>query len=40
MYEKPANKYVAGFIGSPSMDFVDAKIVGEGSEIFVQALRI
>jgi multiple sugar transport system ATP-binding protein len=26
LYDKPANKFVAGFIGSPSMNFVDATI--------------
>jgi len=26
LYEKPANKFVAGFIGSPAMNFFDAKI--------------
>src|SRR6266487_3496053 len=28
VYEHPANLFVAGFIGSPSMNFVDAKIEG------------
>lgn len=27
LYDEPANKFVAGFIGSPSMNFFDAKIV-------------
>ncbi len=35
VYSKPANKFVAGFIGSPPMNFVDAKIVKEDSRIFV-----
>jgi multiple sugar transport system ATP-binding protein len=26
LYDKPANKFVAGFIGSPSMNFVEATI--------------
>ncbi|CAA9555747.1 MAG: hypothetical protein AVDCRST_MAG33-1269 [uncultured Thermomicrobiales bacterium] len=26
LYDKPANKFVAGFIGSPSMNFVDVQI--------------
>jgi multiple sugar transport system ATP-binding protein len=29
VYERPANRFVAGFLGSPSMNFLDAK-VGEG----------
>src|SRR5437588_8410952 len=28
LHERPANLFVAGFIGSPSMNFFDAKIVG------------
>ena len=30
VYSKPANKFVAGFIGSPPMNFLDAKIVRNG----------
>ncbi len=31
IYNKPANKFVAGFIGSPPMNFINAKIIrGEG----------
>lgn len=37
VYHRPANKFVAGFIGSPPMNFLDAKIVKEGSEVFVQS---
>ncbi len=37
MYEKPRNKFVAGFIGSPSMNFVDAHIQEEGEEVYVVA---
>ncbi|WP_317895117.1 ABC transporter ATP-binding protein [Pyrofollis japonicus] len=29
VYNKPANLFVAGFIGSPQMNFIDAKIVEE-----------
>ena len=28
LYNKPANKFVAGFIGSPQMNFIDASAVG------------
>lgn len=31
VYNKPANKFVAGFIGAPPMNFLDAKIVLNGS---------
>ncbi|MCE9558860.1 MAG: ABC transporter ATP-binding protein [Armatimonadetes bacterium] len=35
VYNKPANKFVAGFIGSPPMNFLDAKIVSESGGLFV-----
>ncbi len=35
LYDYPANLFVAGFIGSPSMNFFDGKIVKEGSDMFV-----
>ena len=35
LYDTPANKFVAGFIGSPAMNFFDAKIVKEGGDLFV-----
>ena len=30
LYDHPANKFVAGFIGSPSMNFLSAELVGSG----------
>lgn len=33
LYHKPANVFVAGFIGSPAMNFVDAAVVGGNVEI-------
>ena len=30
LYEKPANLFVAGFIGSPRMNFLSGEIVGDG----------
>jgi len=35
LYDFPANMFVAGFIGSPSMNFFPAKLVKEGSNLFV-----
>ena len=32
LYNQPNNLFVAGFIGSPQMNFVDAKVVVEGSK--------
>ncbi|MDD6155698.1 MAG: sn-glycerol-3-phosphate ABC transporter ATP-binding protein UgpC [Lachnospiraceae bacterium] len=33
LYNQPQNLFVAGFIGSPQMNFVDAKCVVEGSKV-------
>ena len=35
LYDYPANLFVAGFIGSPSMNFFEGKIVKEGDTMFV-----
>lgn len=35
LYNKPVNMFVAGFIGSPAMNFVNAKVVKEGEDLFV-----
>ncbi len=35
LYEKPANVFVAGFIGSPAMNFFDARLVGTAEEMWV-----
>jgi multiple sugar transport system ATP-binding protein len=35
VYARPANLFVAGFIGSPAMNFVDAKVVADGGELFI-----
>lgn len=31
LYDRPANQFVAGFIGSPAMNFLDGKIVANGA---------
>src|SRR5687768_2467294 len=31
LYDHPANRFVAGFIGSPAMNFIEGRIVGEGA---------
>lgn len=33
LYEHPANKFVAGFIGSPQMNFYDVTLTGKQSDI-------
>jgi len=35
LYNRPDNVFVAGFIGSPSMNFFDTKLVGEDGKLFV-----
>jgi multiple sugar transport system ATP-binding protein len=37
LYDKPNNKFVAGFIGSPPMNFIDVEIVREGTNYFVKS---
>jgi len=37
IYRFPANRFVAGFIGSPPMNFVEASIEGSGNDIYVKA---
>jgi len=36
LYENPASKFVAGFIGSPSMNFIPCKLVEDGQRMAVQ----
>src|SRR5216117_3698665 len=35
LYGKPSNKFVAGFIGSPSMNFVDVKVADANGAVMV-----
>ncbi len=37
LYEKPANRFVAGFIGSPSMNFVEVTISDSGGALWADA---
>ncbi len=34
LYDQPVNKFVAGFIGTPPMNFFEGKIVGRGEKVF------
>ncbi len=34
LYEKPANKFVAGFIGTPPMNFMKGRLVGKDNGIY------
>jgi len=35
LYNQPINKFVAGFLGTPPMNFVNAKVVEEGGKVYV-----
>jgi multiple sugar transport system ATP-binding protein len=37
LYFRPANKFVAGFIGSPAMNFTEGDLLSEKGELFFQA---
>ena len=37
IFDKPATKFVAGFLGSPAMNFIEGQIVREGQSIAFQA---
>ena len=37
LYNKPINKFVAGFIGSPAMNFIEGYITGKENLVFVNA---
>ena len=36
LFERPATKYVAGFLGSPSMNFINGRFVGEAGALAVR----
>jgi multiple sugar transport system ATP-binding protein len=36
LYDTPDNLFVAGFIGSPQMNFIDAEILEEGGKLFAK----
>ena len=35
VYAQPVNRFVAGFIGSPAMNFFDARLVSEAGQLFI-----
>jgi multiple sugar transport system ATP-binding protein len=37
LYEEPRNVFVAGFMGSPSMNFFDSTLVGEEGQLWIDA---
>ena len=36
LYSKPVNKFVAGFIGTPPMNFIDAQIIKKGKDVYTK----
>jgi multiple sugar transport system ATP-binding protein len=40
LYGRPANKFVAGFIGSPAMNFVDMSVSADGVWAETEGLRL
>ena len=36
LFKNPANKFVAGFLGSPPMNFLDGDLTDDGGDLFVQ----
>jgi multiple sugar transport system ATP-binding protein len=42
LYDNPTNMFVAGFIGSPAMNFLPAKVEGDGDGLYIadQAFRL
>jgi sn-glycerol 3-phosphate transport system ATP-binding protein len=36
IYERPASRFVAGFIGSPAMNFLPARVSGDGARLTVE----
>ena len=40
VYERPASVFVAGFIGSPGMNLLEATIAGDGREVVLDGTRL
>jgi multiple sugar transport system ATP-binding protein len=40
LYDHPANKFVAGFIGSPAMNFLSAELTGSGESVALSVAGI
>ena len=36
LYDRPQNLFVAGFMGSPQMNFIDSQVVQDGNDILLQ----
>lgn len=40
IYNSPANRFVASFVGSPPMNFIEGKLVGRDEKLFFETRRI
>ncbi len=40
VYNNPANRFVAGFIGSPPMNFIDGELTERGGVLYVGRIRV
>ena len=40
LYDRPANVFVAGFIGSPAMNFLDADLIGASVTVAGHAMAV
>ncbi|MCK5087717.1 MAG: glycerol-3-phosphate ABC transporter ATP-binding protein, partial [Melioribacteraceae bacterium] len=40
LYNQPANRFVAGFIGSPAMNFISGKIISDSRLFFLSADKL
>src|SRR5579883_76727 len=40
LYDKPVNRFVAGFIGSPPMNFLDTELMRDGDKLYAQTAGI
>jgi len=40
IYNRPVNRFVAGFLGSPQMNFIDGEVADEGAAFVHGALRV
>jgi multiple sugar transport system ATP-binding protein len=40
LYDRPINRFVAGFIGSPAMNFIAGRLVSEGGASYVESAGI
>ena len=36
LYHRPANRFVAGFLGSPEMNFLDGQVAARGSDLWLE----